>query len=169
MSEIIHVLNKAFGVEDFQISTFSLQMAFYEMANSLWLHSYLPVASIWQTIDDKISSRYDFKSNFYKDSGISSRSYSEYQDATTTMASPSTDTMLKILKLLDIDNVDEAIRSRIPETFDAPSLSNISFYVNYEPMTNETLKTTLKTVPSLAQFMNGIFSLGFKDLARIKI
>ena len=168
MSEIIHVLNKAFGVEDFQISTFSLQMAFYEMANSLWLHSYLPVASIWQTIDDKISSRYDFKSNFYKDSGISSRSYSEYQDATTTMASPSTDTMLKILKLLDIDNVDEAIRSRIPETFDAPSLSNISFYVNYEPMTNETLKATLKTVPSLAQFMNGIFSLGFKDLARIK-
>ena len=168
MSEIIHVLNKAFGVEDFQISTFSLQMAFYEMANSLWLHSYLPVASIWQTIDDKISSRYDFKSNFYKDSGISSRSYSEYQDATTTMASPSTDTMLKILKLLDIDNVDEAIRSRIPETFDTPSLSNISSYVNYEPMTNETLKITLKTVPSLAQFMNGIFSLGFKDLARIK-
>lgn len=168
MSEIIHVLNKAFGVEDFQISTFSLQMAFYEMANSLWLHSYLPVASIWQTIDDKISSRYDFKSNFYKDSGISSRSYSEYQDATTTMASPSTDTMLKILKLLDIDNVDEAIRSRIPETFDTPLLSNISFYVNYEPMTNETLKATLKTVPSLAQFMNGIFSLGFKDLARIK-
>lgn len=168
MSEIIHVLNKAFGVEDFQISTFSLQMAFYEMANSLWLHSYLPVASIWQTIDDKISSRYDFKSNFYKDSGISSRSYSEYQDATTTMASPSTDTMLKILKLLGIDNVDEAIRSRIPETFDTPSLSNISFYVNYEPMTNETLKATLKTVPSLAQFMNGIFSLGFKDLARIK-
>lgn len=168
MSEIIHVLNKAFGVEDFQISTFSLQMAFYEMANSLWLHSYLPVASIWQTIDDKISSRYDFKSNFYKDSGISSRSYSEYQDATATMASPSTDTMLKILKLLDIDNVDEAIRSRIPETFDTPSLSNISFYGNYEPMTNETLKATLKTVPSLAQFMNGIFSLGFKDLARIK-
>ena len=168
MSEIIHVLNKAFGVEDFQISTFSLQMAFYEMANSLWLHSYLPVASIWQTIDDKISSRYDFKSNFYKDSGISSRSYSEYQDATTTMASPSTDTMLKILKLLDIDNVDEAIRSRIPETFDTTSLSNISSYVNYEPITNETLKATLKTVPSLAQFMNGIFSLGFKDLARIK-
>lgn len=168
MSEIIHVLNKAFGVEDFQISTFSLQMAFYEMANSLWLHSYLPVASIWQTIDDKISSRYDFKSNFYKDSGISSRSYSEYQDATTTMASPSTDTMLKILKLLDIDNVDEAIRSRIPETFDVPPSSNISFYVNYEPVINETLKASLKTVPFLALFMNAIFSLGFKDLARIK-
>lgn len=168
MSEIIHVLNKAFGVEDFQISTFSLQMAFYEMANSLWLHSYIPVASIWQTIDDKISSRYDFKSNFYKDSGISSRSYSEYQDATTTMASPSTDTMLKILKLLDIDNVDEAIRSRIPETFDVPPSSNISFYVNYEPVINETLKASLKTVPFLALFMNAIFSLGFKDLARIK-
>lgn len=84
------------------------------------------------------------------------------------MASPSADTMLKILKILDIDNIDEAIRSRIPETFNAPPLNNISFYVNYEPMTNETLKATLKTVPSLAQFMNGIFSLSFKNLARIK-
>ena len=168
MSEIIHVLNKAFGVEDFQISTFSLQMAFYEMANSLWLHSYLPVAAIWQTIDDRISSRYDFKSQFYKDSGISSRSYSEYQNATTTMASPSTDTMLKVMKLLEIDNIDEAIRSAIPETIEEPPLSSIGFYVNYEPVTDEILKATLKTVPSLALFINGIFSLGFKDLARIK-
>lgn len=168
MSEIIHVLNKAFGVEDFQMSTFSLQMSFYEMAISLWLHSYLPVAAIWQTIDDRISSRYDFKSQFYKDSGISSRSYSEYQNATTTMASPSTDTMLKVMKLLEIDNIDEAIRSAIPETIEEPPLSSIGFYVNYEPVTDEILKATLKTVPSLALFINGIFSLGFKDLARIK-
>ena len=168
MSEIIHVLNKAFGVEDFQISTFSLQMSFYEMATSLWLHSYLPVAAIWQTIDDRISSRYDFKSQFYKDSGISSRSYSEYQNATTTMASPSTDTMLKVMKLLEIDNIDEAIRSAIPETIEEPPLSSIGFYVNYEPVTDEILKATLKTVPSLALFINGIFSLGFKNLARIK-
>ena len=168
MNEIIHIIRKALGVDDSRISTFRLRIVFYEMAISLWQYSYLPVAAIWQTIDDKISSRYDFKSKFYKDSGISSRSYSEYQDATTTMASPSTDTMMKAMKLLDIDEVDEAIRFRIPETFGEYSNSDISLYVYFNTMSDEMLKADLKTVPYLAQFMDAIFSLGFKDLAQIK-
>ena len=59
--------------------------------------------------------KYDFKSKFYKDPDISSRTYSECQNDMTTKASPSTDTIMKAMKLLNIDSSDKAIRSRIPE------------------------------------------------------
>ena len=80
-----------------------------------------------------------------------------------TKASPSTDTMMKALKLLDIDNVDETIRSRIPEASDEHPHSNLSSFVNFVPLSNEILKKDLKTIPYLAQFIDAIFSLGFKD------
>ena len=75
---------------------------------------------------------------------------------------------MKAMKLLDIDNVDKAIRSRIPETFNEYSNSDISLYVYFDTMSDETLKADLKTVPYLAQFMDAIFVLGFKDLVQIK-
>lgn len=132
------------------------------------LHAFsIHYCNLKKTIDDKISSKYDFKSKFYKDSD-SSRSYSEYQDATTTMASSSTDTMMEVLKLLDIDNVDESIRSRIPEASDEHTHSNLSSFVNFEPLSNEILKKDLKTIPYLAQFIDAIFSLGFNNLVQIK-
>ena len=84
------------------------------------------------------------------------------------MASSSTDTMMEVLKLLDIDNVDESIRSRIPEASDEHTHSNLSSFVNFEPLSNEILKKDLKTIPYLAQFIDAIFSLGFNDLVQIK-
>ena len=85
-----------------------------------------------------------------------------------TKASPSTDTMMKALKLLDIDNVDETIRSKIPEASDEHTHSNLSSFVNFEPLSNEILKKALKIIPYLAQFIEAIFSLGFNDLVQIK-
>ena len=76
--------------------------------------------------------------------------------------------MMKALKLLDIDNVDEAIRARISEASDKHTHSNLSLFVNFEPLSNEILKKDLKTIPYLAQFIDSIFSLGFNDLAQIK-
>ena len=77
--------------------------------------------------------------------------------------------MMKALKLLDIDNVDEAIRARISEASDKHTHSNLSLFVNFEPLSNEILKKDLKTIPYLAQFIDSIFSMGFKDLEQIKV
>ena len=74
--------------------------------------------------------------------------------------------MMKAVKLLDIDNVDESIRSRIPEAYDEHTHSNLGSFVNFEPLSNEILKKDLKTIPYLAQFIDAIFSLGFNDLYR---
>lgn len=166
--DIIQIIREFYALKKFRPPIMELFNAYLEMTITLWQYSYLPVAAIWQAIDDRISSKYDFKSKFYKDSGISSRSYSEYQNAMTTKASPSTDTMLKAMKLLDIDNVDEAIRSRIPEASDEHTHSNLSSFINFEALSNKTLQTELKTIPYLAQFIDAIFSLGFNDLAQIK-
>ena len=76
--------------------------------------------------------------------------------------------MMKALKLLDIDNVDEAIRARISEASDKHTHNNLSLFVNFEPLSNEILKKDLKTIPYLAQFIDSIFSLGFNDLAQMK-
>lgn len=166
--EIIQIIRESYSLKRLRKPVIELYKAYLEMTITLWQYSYLPVAAIWQAIDDRISLKYDYKSKFYKDSGISSRSYSEYQDAMTTKASPSTDTMMKALKLLDIDNVDEAIRARIPDASAEYTHSNLSSFVNFEPLSNEILKKDLKTIPYLAQFIDSIFSLGFNDLAQIK-
>lgn len=165
---IIQIIREYYALKKLRKPVIELYKAYLEMTITLWQYSYLPVAAIWQAIDDRISSKYDYKSKFYKDSGISSRSCSEYQDAMTTKASPSTYTMMKALKLLDIDNVDEAIRTRIPEASDEHTHSNLSSFVNFEPLSNEILKKDLKTIPYLAQFIDAIFSLGFNDLVQIK-
>lgn len=167
-NDIIQIIRESYALKRLRKPVIELYKAYLEMTITLWQYSYLPVAAIWQAIDNKISSKYDYKSKFYKDSGISSRSYSEYQDAMATKASPSTDTMMKALKLLAIDNVDEVIRSRIPEASDEHTHSNLSSFVNFEPLSNEILKEDLKTIPYLAQFIDAIFSLGFNDLAQIK-
>ena len=166
--DIIQIIREFYSLKEARPPVMELYKAYLEMTITLWQYSYLPVAAIWQVIDDRISSKYDFKSKFYKDSGISSRSYSEYQNAMTTKASPSTDTMLKAMKLLDIDNVDEAIRFRIPEASDEHTHSNLSSFINFEALSNKILRTELKTIPYLAQFIDAIFSLGFNDLAQIK-
>lgn len=54
-NEIIHIIRKALSLDDLRISAFNLHMAFFEMTISLWQYSYLPVAAIWQAIDNKIS------------------------------------------------------------------------------------------------------------------
>lgn len=140
-----------------------------ELENCLWDYKYLPVEYLWREIDKKVknSAVYSNKTKFLNESGINSRTYSDYYDATRTKSSPSTETVWKVCVLLNLGDLDKRIRSHLPGIGTHLENSTITKLIRTYEIQNEVLKETLKSLPFLAQFFDAIFSLAYGGLSRI--
>ena len=138
-----------------------------QMAASLWGYPFLAVQNLWRSIDDIVSEKYVTLSAFLKDAGINSLTYSKYLNACSSHASPETETVWRVCSLLGIDDIDGAIRSKLPEI---PSQSSNPYQkVGLIPHTVEdpSLKENLKSLPYLAMFFDSLFSLSYNVLSDI--
>lgn len=146
-----------------------LLMQMQELENCLWDYKHLPVEYLWKEIDKKVknSAVYSNKTKFLNDSGINSRTYSDYYDATRTKSSPSTETVWKVCALLNLGDLDKRIRSHLPGIGTHLESSTITKLIMTYEIQNEVLKENLKSLPFLAQFFDAIFSLAYGGLSRI--
>ena len=147
----------------------TLLMEMQELENCLWDYKHLPVEYLWKEIDKKVknSSVYSNKTKFLNDSGINSRTYSDYYDATRTKSSPSTETVWKVCALLNLGDLDTRIRSHLPGIGTHLENSTITKLIKTYEIQNDVLKENLKSLPFLAQFFDAIFSLGYGGLNQI--
>ena len=145
-----------------------LLMQMQELENCLWDYKHLPVEYLWKEIDKKVknSAVYSNKTKFLNDSGINSRTYSDYYDATRTKSSPSTETVWKVCALLNLGDLDKRIRSHLPGIGTHLESSTITKLIMTYEIQNEVLKENLKSLPFLAQFFDAIFSLAYGGLSR---
>lgn len=169
--DAIHIYNCAMKIlEEEYVSKFDdlqplgkLLMEMQEMENCLWDYKHLPVEYLWREIDKEVKSSviYSNKTKFLNDSGINSRTYSDYYEATRTKSSPSTETVCKVCALLNLGDLDTKIRSHLPEIGTHLENSTITKLINTYEVQNEALKENLKSLPFLAQFFDAIFYLGY--------
>lgn len=175
--DAIHIYNCAMKIlEEEYVSKYDdlqplckLVISMQELENCLWDYKHLPVEYLWKEVDKKVknSTIYSNKTKFLNDSGINSRTYSDYYDATRTKSSPSTETVWKACALLNLEDLDKRIRSHLPGIGTHLENSTITKLIMTYEIQNEALKENLKSLPFLAQFFDAIFYLGYGGLNRI--
>ncbi len=138
-----------------------------QLAASLWVFPNLAVELLWEYVDELVSTKYRHTSAFLKDAGINSVSYSKYLHACTEEASPTVETVIKVCSLLGIDDIDGAIRSRLPEITEEScnayqKLGIIPHQIEYEPF-----KDNLKALPYLGMFADMLFSLSYPTIEKL--
>lgn len=167
-SDMVKEINKFFVVKTDETPTIvDYFLANSQMATSLWGYPYLAVQNLWQVVHELIPTRYTSVNAFLKYAGINSQTYNKYLNACTSHASPGIETVLKVCSLLGIDDIDEAIRSKLP---DIPSTSSNPYQkaglIPHE-IENAALREHLKPLPYLAMFFDAFFSLSYNTLLEI--
>ena len=164
-TDMVKEINKFYVVKPDEAPTIvDYFLANSQMATSLWGYPYLAVQNLWQVVHELIPTRYSSVNAFLKDAGINSQSYNKYLNACTSHASPGTETVLKVCSLLGIDDIDGAIRSKLP---DIPAESSNPYQkaglIPHE-IDNAALRSNLKPLPYLAMFFDAFFSLNYNTL-----
>ena len=167
-SDMVKEINKFFVVKTDETPTIvDYFLAISQMATSLWGYPYLAVQYLWEVVHELIPTRYTSVNAFLKYAGINSQTYNKYLNACTSHASPGIETVLKVCSLLGIDDIDEAIRSKLP---DIPSTSSNPYQkaglIPHE-IENAALREHLKPLPYLAMFFDAFFSLSYNTLLEI--
>ena len=167
-ADMVKEINKFFVVKSDEAPTIvDYFLANSQMATSLWGYPYLAVQNLWQVVHELIPTRYTSVNAFLKHAGINSQTYSKYLNACTSHASPGTETVLKVCSLLGIDDIDGAIRSKLP---DIPAESSNPYQkaglIPHE-IENDALRNNLKPLPYLAMFFDAFFSLSYNTLLEI--
>lgn len=167
-ADMVKEINKFYVVKQDEAPTIvDYFLANSQMATSLWGYPYLAVQNLWQVVHELIPNRYTSVNAFLKDAGINSQTYNKYLNACTSHASPGTETVLKVCSLLGIDDIDGAIRSKLP---DIPAESSNPYQkVGLIPheIENTALRNNLKPLPYLAMFFDAFFSLSYNTILRI--
>lgn len=138
-----------------------------KMTLSLWAIRYLPTQTLWAHISKRIPEKFPTLSAFLKEAKLNSQTYGKYLNAVRERSTPSTESVYRICKLLDTQNLDEVIRANLPPI--PEQSTNSAIYAGVIPHTieNDILKETLKPLPYLAMFYDCVFSLNYESLSRI--
>ena len=167
-ADMVKEINKFYVVKTDEAPTIvDYFLANSQMATSLWGYPYLAVQNLWQVVHELIPTKFTSVNAFLKYVGINSQTYNKYLNACTSHASPGVETVLKVCSLLGIDDIDGAIRSKLP---DIPSESTNPYQkaglIPHE-IENEALREHLKPLPYLAMFFDAFFSLSYNTLLEI--
>ena len=132
---------------------------------SVWEQKTAITHMFWKTVDSKIPEVFDTRTKFIRASGVSTKAYNEYLDENGT-SSPTTETMVKVASLLDIESIDDAIRANVPEIFDVSSIKKSTEDNSCTPyeITLPGLRQHLKTMPKLGMFIDQLLALSELDL-----
>ena len=154
---------------DNPLTLYDYRTAQKEMALSLWAFPCMSVQNLFQVINEKFPSKFPNLSAFLKEAKLNSQTYGKYLKASEQSSTPGTDTVYRICKLLDIRDIDNTIRSLLP---DIPSESdNVGIPAGILPhaIEDEVLMETLKPLPYLAMFYDCVFSLSYDMLWEIAL
>ena len=154
---------------DNPLTLYDYRTAQEEMALSLWAFPCMSVQNLFQVINEKFPSKFPNLSAFLKEAKLNSQTYGKYLKASEQSSTPGTDTVYRICKLLDIRDIDNTIRSLLP---DIPSESdNVGIPAGILPhaIEDEVLMETLKPLPYLAMFYDCVFSLSYDMLWEIAL
>lgn len=138
-----------------------------QMISSLWEYPYLPIQSLWKTVDSTIPSKYPTTSAFLKEAGINSLTYAKYLNAVKEKSSPGTETAYRACSLLDISDIDSLIRSNLPEITETSSNPYRTTGLIPHKIENPVLADNLRSLPYLAMFFDSLFSLNYSTLSDI--
>lgn len=148
---------------------YDLFMAENLLSISLWGYPYMAVQNLWVSIDQAIPNRYFTKSQFLKEAALNSQTYKRYLEASKESSTPGIETVKRSCSLVGINDIDSAIRSKLPEIPSSSSTSGISFGILPHAIENRALAKNLKTLPYLAMFFDALFSLNYDSLFEIAL
>lgn len=148
---------------------YALFMAENLLSISLWGYPYMAVQNLWMTIDQAIPNRYFTKSQFLKEAALNSQTYKRYLEASKESSTPGIETVKRSCSLVGINDIDSAIRSKLPEIPSSSSTSGISFGILPHAIETRALAKNLKTLPYLAMFFDALFSLNYDSLFEIAL
>lgn len=168
-SKMSEMVNAFFSNKTDSVITFpEYRKAQNKMALSVWVLPYLPTQNLWTYINKRIPEKYPTLSSFLKDAKLNSQTYGKYLNACNERSTPSTESVYRICRLLDITDLDSTIRGNLPEI---PSAStNAARFAGVLPheIENDVIRNNLKALPYLAMFYDCVFSLNYESLSTIQ-
>lgn len=138
-----------------------------QLTATLWGYPNIAVENLWKCVDKLIPTRYPNTSAFLKDAGLNSLAYSKYLNASEEEASPSPETVCRVCSLLGIDDIDAAIRSKLPEIVEDSENKYQALGIVPHKIENKAFKDNLKSQPYLAMAMDMFFSLSYGPIEKI--
>ena len=168
MSQLVNVFFSN-AKPDNTLTLYDYRTAQKEMTLSLWAFPCMSVQNLFQVINEKFPSKFPNLSAFLKEAKLNSQTYGKYLKASEQSSTPSTDTVYRICKLLDIRDIDNAIRSRLPDIPTESVNAGIPAGIIPHAIEDGTLRETLKPLPYLAMFYDCVFSLSYDMLWEIAI
>ena len=138
-----------------------------QLAATLWGYPNIAVEYLWTYVDELIPTKYPNTSAFLKEAGINSVTHSRYLCASQEEASPGVETVVKVCSLFGIDDIDGAIRSKLPEIVEESSNSYQKLGIIPHQIENKAIKDNLKSLPYLAMFADMLFSLSYPVIEKI--
>ena len=168
MSQLVNVFFSN-AKPDNTLTLYDYRTAQKEMTLSLWAFPCMSVQNLFQVINEKFPSKFPNLSAFLKEAKLNSQTYGKYLKASEQSSTPSTDTVYRICKLLDIRDIDNAIRSRLPDIPTESVNAGIPAGIIPHAIEDGTLRETLKPLPYLAMFYDCVFSLSYDMLWEIAL
>ena len=138
-----------------------------QLAATLWGYPNIAVEYLWTHVEELIPTKYPNTSAFLKEAGINSVTHARYLCASQEEASPGVETVVKVCSLLGIDDIDGAIRSKLPEIVEKSDNSYQKLGIIPHPIENKAVKDNLKSLPYLAMFADMLFSLSYPVIEKI--
>lgn len=118
----LNSISKYLPYKEHCIEVFKEEHCLYDMMyrirrifRSVWSPKNNVTHDLWTTINNEVARQYNNKTQFQRDSGISSRAYNEYLSGKSENSTPGLDTVYKALNLLSITDIDNAVRKNVPE------------------------------------------------------
>ena len=136
---------------------------------SLWSYQYIAVQNLWRHIDSIVPKKFKNLSAFLKETKLNSQTYARYLHAAHEKSTPGTDTVMRACTLLNIEDIDSAIRSYLPQVPNDGYNPLMPLGIKPHDIENNNLKDNLKSLPYLAMFYDCLFALGFDDLKAIAL
>ena len=138
-----------------------------QLAATLWGYPNIAVEYLWTHVEELIPTKYPNTSAFLKEAGINSVTHARYLCASQEEASPGVETVVKVCSLLGIDDIDGAIRSKLPEIVEKSDNSYQKLGIIPHQIENKAVKDNLKSLPYLAMFADMLFSLSYPVIEKI--
>ena len=145
---------------------YSVWNSMKDLPKSVWHPKNTVAHFLWETVERKLPDFYQNRTQFLRASGISTKSYNEYKNGESVSSSPTTDTTIKVCNLLSIDSLDEAVRGNmaaLPEKSEF-AIRDANGAIKPYSISIPGIKEHLKTLPSLAIYIDQVLSLNANDL-----
>lgn len=167
-AHMVDAINDSFGVKHEEtLCVTDYYNSGKQLAATLWGYPNIAVEYLWKRVEELIPTKYSYTSAFLKDAGINSVTHSRYLNASKEEASPGVETVVKVCSLLGIDDIDGAIRSRLPEIVEKSDNSYQKLGIIPHQIENKSLKENLKSLPYLAMFADMLFNLSYPTIEKI--